>query len=219
MGPVGSHLDHVVAQVKYRQNLLAQSFFLESTCAKQKKKNERFLFRYADGFVEKLAFWQQHNRESDEGEHHQNDQQGDANALPVPVRPNRSNVLHNNRKNSCRQQQQKHNCTKLWLRLPEWRQNLVTPQCSQQRWEGDEKINDSSFSCCSTTSSVCLSVCLSKCKAPPWLAHVGSRQTSPRRHVRGHSSPTVLAWSWDSLTFPPQMNGGRSAWMLIRDIE
>lgn len=163
VGPVGSHLDHIVAQVKYRQHLLPQSFFLDSTDAKQKKKNQCFLFRYEDEFVEKLAFWQQHNRESDEGEHHQNDQQGDANALPVPVWPNRSNVLHNNRKNSCRQQRQKHNCNKLWLRLTEWSQNLMTPQCSRQRWKGEEKVNDSRFITGAQQlllHHICLSVCL-----------------------------------------------------------
>lgn len=56
MGPFGSHLDHIVAQVKYRQNLSPQSFFLESTDAKEKKKNQYFLFRYADDCIEKLAF-------------------------------------------------------------------------------------------------------------------------------------------------------------------
>lgn len=48
-----------------------------------------------------LTFWQQNNGQSNEWEHQQNNQQGDANALPVPIWSNRSNVLHNKRDKSC----------------------------------------------------------------------------------------------------------------------
>lgn len=55
---------------------------------------------FPDEFGAELAFWQQHNRQTDEGEHHQDDQQGDPDALPVPVRPDGSNVLNSREKKS-----------------------------------------------------------------------------------------------------------------------